>query len=110
MSDPLTQPTHIVVRYRTPSDRALQTAGHAAIGFAAACGVVVLPIIVNYIGTGDWSKSQFVAMMSAVGVAVLGVLLTYCTKYVSARMGNQLPTVAMLPVGELPESVKRDLP
>lgn len=86
-------PTHSVVEYMTPSARALQTAGNAAIGFGAAVVAVAGPILVRFLSDGDFSKTALTTLVSVIGAAVIGVAVTYATKYLQARGSDVPPTV-----------------
>ena len=87
------QPTMSLVKYETPSTRAMQTAGHAAIGFFAAVGVAIIPILLKFISDGSFSKTALTTLASLIGTALLGVILTFATKYVQARGSDVPPTV-----------------
>lgn len=85
--------THSVVPYQTPNSRAIQAAGNAAVGFFAAVGVVVIPLLVKFLIDGNFSRTALTTLATVVGAAILGVLLTYCTKYVQARGSDIPPTL-----------------
>jgi mannose/fructose/N-acetylgalactosamine-specific phosphotransferase system component IIC len=85
--------TQSVVAYQTPNARAIQTAGHAAIGFGAAVGVVIIPILIKFLASGDFSQTALTTLVTVVGAAILGVLLAYCSKYVQAKGSDVPPTL-----------------
>jgi uncharacterized protein YacL len=89
--------TQSVVPYQTPNARAIQTAGHAAIGFGASVGIVIIPILVKFLTSGDFSQTALTTLISVIGAAILGVLLTYCVKYVQATGSDVPPTVPPAP-------------
>jgi hypothetical protein len=80
----------------------LQTAGNAAIGFGAAILVVVGPILIKFLSDGNFSRTAMVALASVVGSAIVGVLVTYATKYMQARGSDVPPTVTP---GSQPEPI-----
>jgi hypothetical protein len=98
------RPTHIVVPYQTPHARAFATAQNAAVGFAVAVGLIVLPIAQDYFRKGVFGKGETVAMLTAIGSGVLGVILTYCVKYVQAHGSDLPPTLSPLGVEPIAES------
>jgi hypothetical protein len=95
--NPVPAPSHSIVPYESPSARAIATAGHAAIGFFAAVGVVVIPLLIKFLASGDFSRTALTTLITVVGAAILGVLLTYCAKYVQARGSDVPPTVTPAP-------------
>lgn len=91
------QPSHSIVPYMTPNARALQTAGQAALSFFAAVAVVIIPILIKFLQDGDFSRTGLTTLATVIGAAVLGVLLTYATKYVQAKGSDVPPTVTPAP-------------
>jgi len=85
----------------TPSARAVQVAGNAAIGFFAAAGLAVIPILIKFINDGNFSQTALTTLISVIGVAILGVALTYLAKYVQAP-GSDVPPTVTPSIGNLP--------
>jgi hypothetical protein len=87
-------PTHAVVKYQSPSERAYSAAGKTALGLVIALLIPLVSLGVKYLVTGDFSHTAFVALLTAAGVAAGGVLLQFLLKLQSAISDNIPPTVA----------------
>lgn len=107
-----TQPTHSVVPYRTPAARAMQTATNAATGFLLALGLALIPILIDFLRVGSFNRTALIALISTLGIAALGVALSYLIKLQQASGGDIKPTVgASHPSGAaLPEQSAEALP
>lgn len=94
------RPTHAVVPYATPNARAIQAASTTATGFLIAIGLALIPILIDFLRAGSFNRTALVALASAVGIASLGVALSYLVKLQQARGSDVPPTV--LPDGAAP--------
>jgi hypothetical protein len=86
-------PTHAVVKYQSPSERAYSAAGKTALGLVIALLIPLVSLGVKYLVTGDFSHTAFVALLTAAGVAAGGVLVQFLLKLQSAISDNIPPTV-----------------
>jgi hypothetical protein len=87
-------PSHSIVPYQTPNARALQATGTTATGFLIALGLLVLPIIGDFLRAGAFNRIALIALATAVGMAVVSVGTTYLVKLSQARGSDVPPTVA----------------
>jgi len=71
------EPTVIKTVYRTPAERATRDASTTALSFLIALGIVVIPLIISFLNAAVYSRTTFVALLSAIGIAALTTVINY---------------------------------
>jgi len=74
---PINNAQQVVVNYKSPAERATRDASTTALSFLIALGIVVTPLVISFLNAAVYSRSTFVALLSAIGVAALTTVINY---------------------------------
>jgi hypothetical protein len=92
--NPNPPPTQTVeVPYQSPNQRAKASAYRASWAqlLALSVALVVIPALITFLNSGDWSQAALVALGQGIGQAVLGVIFQFLLKLRDANAEDAPP-------------------
>lgn len=80
-----------VVHYKAPSERANDAARRAALSVIVALAVPVLPLLIAFLQSADFTRNALIALGTSVATAVLTTALAWALKFREATADDAPP-------------------
>lgn len=78
----------VVVEYKTPKERANQSAWRNVRAGAVALIVAIVPLLITFLTVGDFGREALIALATGVGIAALMTILDWAQKHNEARIDD----------------------
>jgi hypothetical protein len=78
----------VVVEYKSPQERANDTAWRSVRSGLIALVLAVVPLLISFLTVGDFGRDALVALGTGVGIAVLMVILNWAQKHNESKIDD----------------------